>query len=321
MKKSSKTILITGCAGFIGSNLTIKLVNLGNNVIGIDNLSHGNLDNLTELTHHSNFKFIKHDISLPIKLSGLDEIYNLACPASPIAHTKTPFGTWKASTFGVYNMLELAKDNQNCLFFHTSTSEVYGDPLENPQKETYRGNVDCTGLRACYKESKRAAESLIFDYHRYCQLPVRVIRIFNTYGPKMSPNDGRVVSNFLVQALQSKNITIHGSGSQTRSFQYIDDLLNGIEKMMYNQDNFIGPVNIGNPKEFTIKQLAQMVLKLIPESKSKIIYVKEAPDDAHVRRPDISLAKKKLHWQPGIDLQQGLIKTIDYFQSQNLSDF
>lgn len=316
-----KNILITGCAGFIGSNLTVKLVNLGHQVTGIDNLSFGSLKNLQEIENNHNFKFIQHDISQPIKLSGLDEIYNLACPASPIAHAQAPFDAWKASTFGVYNMLELARSNHNCLFFHTSTSEVYGDPLENPQKENYRGNVDCTGLRACYKESKRAGESLIFDYHRYHHLPVRVIRIFNTYGPKMAPNDGRVISNFIVQALKNQNITIHGLGLQTRSFQYIDDLLKGIEKMMYNQENFIGPVNLGNPEEVTIKQLADLVVNQIPQTKSKIIYEKTAPDDARLRCPDISQAKELLHWQPQISLKDGLTKTIDYFQNQDLSGY
>ena len=210
-------------------------------------------------------------------------------------------------------MLEVAKKNPNCLFFHTSTSEVYGDPKEHPQKETYRGNVDCTGERACYKEAKRAGESLIFDYHRYHNVKIRVIRIFNTYGPYMSPNDGRVVSNFIVQALSDQDITIHGDGNQTRSFQYIDDLLRGIKLMMYNDKDFIGPVNLGNPGEFTIKELAEMILKLIPSSKSKIIYIEAAPDDAHLRKPDIALAKEKLNWEPTINLEEGLTKTIKHF--------
>ncbi len=212
-------------------------------------------------------------------------------------------------------MLEVAKGNAQCLFFHSSTSEVYGDPQVNPQPETYRGNVDCGGLRACYKESKRAGESLIFDYHRYFKTKVRVIRIFNTYGPKMSANDGRVVSTFVTQALNNQDITIHGNGLQTRSFQYIDDLLLGIEKMIHNKSEFVGPVNIGNPVEFTIKKLAETVLQLIPQSKSKIIYVDEAPDDAHVRKPDITLAKERLGWEPTIVLSEGLKKTIDYFRS------
>lgn len=310
-----KNILVTGCAGFIGSNLTINLVKEGHNVTGIDNLSFGFLENLNEIKDKKNFKFIKHDIVIPIELPAFDEIYNLACPASPIAHSKAPFDAWRASTFGIYNMLEVARKNSDCLFFHTSTSEVYGDPTVNPQPESYRGNVDCTGLRACYKESKRAGESLIFDYNRYHKTKVRVIRIFNTYGPKMSPNDGRVVSNFITQILSNKDITVHGDGNQTRSFQYIDDLLLGIDKMMYNTIDFIGPVNIGNPTEFTIKQLAETILKLIPESKSKIIYVPEAPDDAHLRKPDITLAKKKLGWEPKVNLEIGLKKTIEYFKT------
>lgn len=314
----SKKILVTGCAGFVGSNLTIKLVNEGNDVTGIDNLSFGFLKNIKEIENKDNFKFINHDICDPIELPVFDEIYNLACPASPIAHQKAPFDAWKASTFGVYNMLELAKKNPECLFFHTSTSEVYGDPEVNPQPESYRGNVDPDGLRACYKESKRAGESLIFDYNRYHKTKVRVIRIFNTYGPKMSPNDGRVVSTFIVQALNNKDITIHGDGKQTRSFQFIDDLIIGMDKMMYNTSDFLGPVNIGNPAEYTIKQLAEEILKLIPESKSKIIYVNEAPDDAHVRRPDITLAKEKLNWEPKVNLIDGLTKTIEYLKTCDL---
>jgi UDP-glucuronate decarboxylase len=311
----TKRILVTGCAGFIGSNLTINLVNEGHNVTGIDNLSFGFIENLDEIKDKPNFNFIKHDISLPLELDAFDEIYNLACPASPIAHSKAPFDAWSASTFGIYNMLEVATKNPECLFFHTSTSEVYGDPQVNPQPETYRGNVDCTGLRACYKESKRAGESLIFDYNRYHKTKVRVIRIFNTYGPKMSPNDGRVVSTFIVQALSNQDITIHGDGKQTRSFQYIDDLLLGMDKMMHNGNDFIGPVNIGNPGEYTIRQLAEAVMAAIPDTKSKIIYIDEAPDDAHVRKPDITLAKEKLNWEPKTDLTEGLKKTVEYFKS------
>jgi UDP-glucuronate decarboxylase len=317
----SKKILVTGCAGFIGSNLTINLVNQGNDVVGIDNLSFGFMENLKEIENSNNFKFIKHDISEKIDLGEFDEIYNLACPASPIAHSKAPFDAWKASTFGVYNILEIAKKNPECLFFHTSTSEVYGDPQVHPQVESYRGNVDCTGLRACYKEAKRAGESLIFDYNRYHKTKVRVIRIFNTYGPKMSPNDGRVVSTFVVQSLLNKDITIHGDGTQTRSFQYIDDLLLGMDKTMYNTSDFIGPVNIGNPSEYTIKELAENVLKLIPESRSKITYIDEAPDDAHVRKPDITLAKEKLNWQPKTNLVEGLSKTIAYLKNIDIEKY
>lgn len=312
----SKKILITGCAGFIGSNLTIKLVNEGHLVTGIDNLSFGFLNNLDEIIDKENFKFINHDISQSLEIGPFDEIYNLACPASPIAHQKSPIDTWKASTFGIYNLLEISRKNPECLFFHTSTSEVYGDPQVHPQVESYRGNVDCTGLRACYKESKRAGESLIFDYHRHFNTKIRVIRIFNTYGPKMAPNDGRVVSNFIMQALMNLPFTIFGDGTQTRSFQYIDDLLIGIEKMMYNQNDFIGPVNIGNPTEFSIKELAETVLELVPNSKSKITYLKEAPDDAHIRQPNINLAKENLDWEPRVNLREGLSKTIAYFRTK-----
>lgn len=315
---TTKRILITGCAGFIGSNLTVKLVNEGHDVLGIDNLSFGFLENLSDISTKSNFEFLKHDISEQKDLGKFDEIYNLACPASPIAHSKAPFDAWKASTLGVLNMLEIARKNPDCLFFHTSTSEVYGDPQVSPQPESYRGNVDCTGARACYKESKRAGESLIFDYHRYHKTKVRVIRIFNTYGPKMSPNDGRVVSTFIVQALKNENLTIHGRGQQSRSFQYIDDLISGIDIMMHNDSDFIGPVNIGNPEEFTIKELADNVLRLIPDTNSKITFVEEAPDDAHKRKPDISLAKEKLNWEPKIRLEEGLKKTISYLRSLDL---
>lgn len=315
----SKKILVTGVAGFVGSNLSVKLVNESHEVVGIDNLSFGTLENLKEVENKSNFKFIEHDICEKIDIGPFDEIYNLACPASPIAHKKAPFDAWKASTFGVYNMLEIAKKNPECLFFHTSTSEVYGDPKEHPQKESYRRNVDCTGERACYKEAKRAGESLIFDYNRYYSTKVRVIRIFNTYGPKMSPNDGRVVSTFIVQALKNIDITIHGDGMQTRSFQYIDDLINGIDLMIHNNDGFLGPVNLGNPEEFTIKDLANLVLELIPETKSKISFVEAVPDDAHLRKPDITLAKEKLNWEPKIHVKDGLIKTIEYLKTIDLN--
>lgn len=311
-----KKILVTGGAGFVGSNLCEHLLQQGHKVICLDNLSFGRLENIKEFQNNPNFEFIKHDINDPIELKNLDAIYNLACPASPIAHKKEPILTWKSSTFGVYNMLELARINGNIPFFHTSTSEVYGDPLEHPQKETYRGNVDPDGKRACYKESKRAGESIIFDYNRIYKLPIRVIRIFNTYGPKMAPNDGRVVSTFIMQAIQNKDITIHGSGLQTRSFQYIDDLISGIDKMMNNSIDFKGPVNIGNPNEFTIEEIAKLVLKMIPESKSKIIFVQKAPDDATKRQPDITLAKEKLNWKPKISLKEGLIKTIEYLRTQ-----
>ncbi len=311
-----KKILITGGTGFIGSNLCTRLLNQGHQIICLDNLYSGRESNINDLKSNPNFKFINHDITNPIDLNGLDQIYNLACPASPPAYQKDPILTWKSSVFGIYNILELSRKNGNIPILHTSTSEVYGDPLEHPQKETYKGNVNPIGIRSCYDEGKRAAESLMFDYNRTYQTPIRVIRIFNTYGPKMDLYDGRVVSNFIMQALMKLPLTIYGSGSQTRSFQYIEDLLNGMEKMMNNTDNFIGPVNLGNPNEFTVKELADLVLSLIPESESKIEY-KDLPKDDPTRRcPDITLAKEKLNWEPKITLKEGLIKTIEYFKTQ-----
>ena len=311
-----KIILITGGTGFIGSNLCARLLNQGHQIICLDNLYSGRESNIKDLKSNPNFKFINHDITNPIDLTGLDQIYNLACPASPPAYQKEPILTWKTSVFGVYNILELSRKNGNITILHTSTSEVYGDPLEHPQKETYKGNVNPIGIRSCYDEGKRAAESLMFDYNRIYQIPIRVVRIFNTYGPKMDPYDGRVVSNFIMQALMNLPLTIYGNGSQTRSFQYIEDLLDGMEKMMNNTNNFIGPINLGNPNEFTVKELANLVLSLIPESKSQIEY-KNLPEDDPTRRcPDITLAKEKLNWEPKISLKEGLIKTIEYFKTQ-----
>lgn len=323
----SKRILITGGAGFIGANLCRHLLNQGHHIICLDNLYSGRicLDNLypgqekniSELKLNPNFEFINHNIINPINLTGLDQIYNLACPASPPRYQKIPIFTWKTSTFGIYNILELSRSNGNIPILHTSTSEVYGDPLEHPQKETYKGNVNPIGIRSCYDEGKRAAESLLFDYNRTFQVPIRIIRIFNTYGPYMDPLDGRVVSNFIMQALKNENITIYGDGSQTRSFQYIDDLLIGMDKMMNNSENFLGPVNIGNPEEFTVGEFAKIIKELIPESKSEIIIEKELPkDDPKQRRPDITLAKEKLNWEPKISLKEGLNKTIEYFRTQ-----
>lgn len=312
-----KKILITGGAGFIGSNLCHYLINNGDQVFCMDNLYSGRKSNISDLLNNPNFKLIEHDIINPIELNGLDQIYNLACPASPPAYQKDPIFTWKTSVFGIYNALELSRKNGNIPILHTSTSEVYGDPQQHPQKETYRGHVNPIGVRSCYDEGKRAAESLLFDYNRVYQTPIRVIRIFNTYGPFMDPNDGRVVSNFIMQALQDKDITIYGDGSQTRSFQYIDDLIIGIDKMMNNTESFLGPVNIGNPDEFTVKELAEIVLQLIPNSKSKIINTQPLPqDDPQQRCPDITLAKEKLNWEPKIDLKTGIIKTIEYFKTQ-----
>ena len=311
-----KSILVTGGAGFIGTNLCRYLLNQGHNVFCLDNLYSGRESNISDLKSNPNFKFIHHDITKPIELSGIHQIYNLACPASPPSYQKNPIQTWKSSVFGIFNILELARRNGNIPVLHSSTSEIYGDPLEHPQKETYWGNVNPIGIRSCYDEGKRAAESLLFDYYRIYQLPVRVIRIFNTYGPYMDPLDGRVVSNFIIQTLQNENITIYGDGSQTRSFQYIDDLIIAMDKMMNNDKNFIGPVNIGNPGEFTILELANIIKRIIPESTSQIVKEKLPQDDPKLRRPDITLAKEILGWEPKISLETGIIKTIEYFKTQ-----
>jgi len=313
-----KTILVTGGAGFIGSNLCAKLLAQDNVIYCLDNLYTSSEINVADLKTNPNFHFINHDITqpLPDDLPKLDQIYNLACPASPPAYQKDPIFTWKTSVFGIYNMLEFSRKNGNIPMLQASTSEIYGDPLVHPQTEKYFGNVNPIGIRSCYDEGKRAAESVCFDYHRQFKTPIRVIRIFNTYGPQMDPYDGRVVSNFIMQALMNMPITIFGDGSQTRSFQYVDDLLDAMEKMINNTDNFIGPVNLGNPDEFTILELAKKVLDLIPESTSKIEYKDLPSDDPTRRRPDITLAKTKLNWQPQIKLDQGLIKTISYFKTK-----
>lgn len=305
-----KTILITGGAGFIGSHLCERLTR-DNKVICVDNLFTGNKDNIKHLIGNTNFKFINHDIIEPLFLDGekIDQLYNLGCPASPIHYQFNAIRTIKANILGTINMLGLAKKHK-ARILQASTSEVYGDPLVHPQKESYWGNVNCIGLRACYDEGKRCAETLMFDYHRQNKVDIRVVRIFNTYGPRMARNDGRVVSNFITQALDGKNITVYGDGKQTRSFCYVSDMVEGIVKMM-NSD-FIGPVNLGNPKEFTILELAKKVIKL-SGSKSKIV-LKELPeDDPKQRRPDISLAKEKLGWEPKMELEEGLKKTIKFF--------
>jgi len=311
-------ILVTGGAGFIGSHLCKKLLDEGNEVICLDNFFTGRIKNIKELKGLKQFSIVKQDITKPLKFSGLNRIYNLACPASPPAYQKDPIFTWKTCVMGMFNVLELAIKNEGCVVLQASTSEVYGDPLEHPQKESYRGNVNTVGIRSCYDEGKRAAETLMMDYHRKYKLPVRIIRIFNTYGPNMDPKDGRVVSNFVVQALTNKDITIYGEGKQTRSFQYIDDLIDGMIKMMENKNNFSGPVNIGNPIEFTVNELARTVLKMIPKSKSKIVYKNIPEDDPKFRKPDITLAREKLSWEPKIKLVEGLIPTIDYFKSEVL---
>lgn len=307
-----KKILITGGAGFIGSHLCKKLLDQGNEVICLDNFFTGQKRNVSKLLNNKNFELVRHDVTQPILLE-VEQIYHLACPASPVHYQYNPVKTIKTNVIGTLNMLGLAK-RVKARILQASTSEVYGDPHEHPQKESYWGNVNPIGIRSCYDEGKRCAETLCMDYHRQNKVDIRIIRIFNTYGPNMHPHDGRVVSNFVVQALKNNDITIYGDGSQTRSFQYVSDLVEGMIKMMSSEKGFIGPVNLGNPNEFTIKELAEKVLKMIPKSKSKIVYKALPQDDPKQRQPDISLAKEKLNWQPKIKLEQGLKKTIEYFK-------
>ncbi|MDR1737268.1 MAG: SDR family oxidoreductase [Candidatus Symbiothrix sp.] len=307
-----KKILVTGGAGFLGSHLCERLLNDGNEVICVDNFFTGAKRNIVHLLDNPYFEFIRHDVCFPLYVE-VDEIYNLACPASPVHYQHDPIQTTKVSVSGAINMLGLAK-RIKAKILQASTSEVYGDPAIHPQVESYWGNVNPIGIRSCYDEGKRCAETLFMDYYRQNKVDVRIIRIFNTYGPRMHPNDGRVVSNFIVQALKNQDITIFGDGSQTRSFQYCDDLIEGMIKMMNNEQGFIGPVNLGNPGEFTMLELAEKVIQLT-NSKSKITFLPLPQDDPKQRKPDISLAKEKLDWQPKIDLETGLIKTIAYFKS------
>ena len=307
MKK--KTILVTGGAGFIGSHLCKRLLNENHYVICLDNLFTGSLENIESLKNDDNFEFVNHDITKPYYRDNIDEIYNLACPASPIHYQSNPIKTVKTCTIGVINMLGLAKKN-NAKILQASTSEVYGDPEIHPQKEDYNGNVNTLGYRSCYDEGKRCAETLFMDYKREHNLNIRIVRIFNTYGPNMTKNDGRVVSNFILQALKAEDITVYGDGSQTRSFQFIDDLINGLIKMMNSES--VGPINLGNPIELSMKDLATMVIRL-SNSSSNIIYKELPKDDPKRRRPDINLAKSILDWSPIIDLETGLKKTINYF--------
>lgn len=303
---------MTGGAGFIGSHLCRRLLAEGNAVLCVDSLFTGSKDNIADLLANKDFEFKQHDIVEPLFVEA-DLIYNLACPASPVHYQYNPVHTTKTSVNGTINMLGLAR-RTGARILQASTSEVYGDPEIHPQPETYWGRVNTVGPRACYDEGKRCAETLFFDYHRQHKLEIKVVRIFNTYGPNMHPNDGRVVSNFIVQALQNKDITIYGDGSQTRSFQYVDDLLEGLVRMMASPVEFTGPVNIGNPDEFTMKQLAEKVLALIPESRSKLVYRPLPQDDPRQRQPDIRLAKEKLGWEPKIKLNEGLLKTVEYFR-------
>lgn len=307
-----KRILVTGGAGFLGSNLCNRLVKDENNyVIALDNLFTGRLSNIEHLLSLPNFEFIKWDVVNPIDIQ-VDEIYNAACPASPPAYQQSPTSTTKTCIIGILNMLELAK-KYNATLLQFSTSEVYGDALVHPQSEDYWGNVNPDGIRSCYDEGKRCAETLCFDYYREFGTKVKVIRIFNTYGPNMDPNDGRVVSNFILQALKDKDITIYGDGTQTRSFCYVDDLINGIVAMMSSPVDFMGPVNLGNPGEFTMLELAEKVITKT-NSKSKLSFCPLPGDDPKQRRPDISLAKEKLGWAPEICLDNGLEKTISYYK-------
>tara|TARA_B100001964_G_scaffold210641_1_gene245224 strand:+ start:108 stop:1049 length:942 start_codon:yes stop_codon:yes gene_type:complete len=305
-----KRILITGGAGFIGSHLSELLVNAGHDVICLDNYFTGTKDNIAPLLDHTNFELMRHDVTFPLYVE-VDEIYNLACPASPIHYQYDPVQTTKTSVHGAINMLGLAK-RTGAKIFQSSTSEVYGDPTVHPQSEDYRGNVNPIGPRACYDEGKRCAETLFFDYYRQHGLKIKVARIFNTYGPRMHPNDGRVVSNFIVQALRGKPITIYGDGSQTRSFCYVDDMVAGFVRLMDAPDDVTGPINLGNPGEFTILQLAKLVVKMT-DAKSELIYEPLPEDDPLQRCPNITLAKEKLNWQPNVQLEQGLEKTITYF--------
>ena len=303
-------VLVTGGAGFLGSHLCDRLIKEGSDVICVDNLFTGSKDNIRHLLSNPYFEFIRHDVTEPL-YAEVDQIYNLACPASPVHYQYNPIKTAKTSVYGAMNMLGLAK-RVKARILQASTSEVYGDPEVHPQPESYRGHVNPIGIRSCYDEGKRMAETLFFDYHRQNHVDIRVIRIFNTYGPRMNQNDGRVVSNFIVQALKGEDITIYGDGMQTRSFCYVDDLIEGMFRMM-NTEGITGPVNIGNPGEFTMLELAQKVLAMT-DSKSKIVYKPLPSDDPTQRRPVIDLAKEKLGWQPSILLDEGLARTIDYFK-------
>jgi UDP-glucuronate decarboxylase len=306
----NKRILVTGGAGFLGSHMCELLLSKGNEVICVDNLFTGSKKNIIPFLKNPLFEFVRHDITFPY-YSEIDEIYNFACPASPIHYQFDPVQTTKTSVHGAINVLGLAKRTK-AKIFQASTSEVYGDPEVHPQTESYWGKVNPIGLRSCYDEGKRCAETLFFDYHRQHKVKIKVARIFNTYGPRMHPNDGRVVSNFIVQALKNEDITIYGSGDQTRSFCYVDDLIEGIFKFMGTSDEFFGPMNLGNPSEFSINELAHMVIKLTGSS-SKVIKKNLPSDDPKQRKPDIKLAEKMIQWRPNVNLESGLMKTIDYF--------
>lgn len=308
-----KRILVTGGAGFLGSHLCDRLLSEGNEVLCVDNLFTGRKVNIHHLMDNKNFEFLRHDVTFPLFVE-VDEIYNLACPASPVHYQFDPVQTTKTSVLGAINMLGLAK-RLKIKILQASTSEVYGDPEIHPQPESYKGSVNTIGIRACYDEGKRCAETLFFDYHRQHKVNIKVMRIFNTYGPRMHPNDGRVVSNFIVQALRNEDITIFGDGLQTRSFCYVDDLIDGMYKLMTSRDGFTGPVNIGNPGEFTMLELAQKIIQLT-DSKSKLKFFPLPQDDPMQRKPVIDLAKKELNWEPKVALNEGLSKSIAYFKKE-----
>jgi UDP-glucuronate decarboxylase len=312
MRDSKKKILVSGGAGFLGSHLCDRLLEQGHDVLCVDNFFTGSKQNVNHLLANPNFELMRHDVTFPLYVE-VDQIYNLACPASPVHYQFDPVQTTKTSVHGAINMLGLAK-RVKARILQASTSEVYGDPEVHPQPESYFGKVNPIGIRSCYDEGKRCAETLFFDYYRQHQLDIKVIRIFNTYGPRMHPNDGRVVSNFIVQALQGKDITIYGDGQQTRSFCYVDDLIRGMISMMETGQDFTGPINIGNPGEFTMLELAELVIKLTGSS-SKLVFLPKPEDDPKQRRPDISLAKDVLKWSPNVQLEEGLKKTIDYFRA------
>ncbi len=310
-----KRILVSGGAGFIGSHLCTRLVEDGHDVICLDNLFTGSKENILHLMGNHHFEFVRHDVTYPYS-AEVDEIYNLACPASPVHYQYDAIQTIKTSVMGAINMLGLAM-RVNAKILQASTSEVYGDPMIHPQPESYWGHVNPIGIRSCYDEGKRCAETLFMDYHRQNNVRIKVIRIFNTYGPRMLANDGRVVSNFVVQALKNEDITIYGTGKQTRSFQYIDDLIEGMIRMMATEDEFTGPVNIGNPNEFSMLELAEKVINLTG-SKSEIVFKPLPHDDPKQRQPDITQAREKLHWSPSIELEEGLIRMIEYFKEHRI---
>lgn len=312
---SHKRILVAGGAGFVGSHLCQKLLSLGHTVICMDNFFTGSRHNIASMIDNANFELIEHDVEKPYHIQGIDEVYNLACPASPIHYQRDPIRTFKTAVLGTLNMLGVANVN-GAKILQASTSEVYGDPICHPQSEVYWGNVNPIGMRSCYDEGKRGAETLCMDYNRKSGTRVKIIRIFNTYGANMCENDGRVVSNFIMQALKDRDITIYGSGKQTRSFQYIDDLIDGMIKVMSLPDSITGPINLGNPREFSILELAQKIIQLT-NSKSKITYESLPMDDPKQRQPDITLARELIGYNPTIKLEEGLQNTINYFRSAN----